>query len=764
VFGKLFNFKKVPKNEGNLEASDAPVMRVVKLFEIELTNMEGSPSYALTHQLTIGSEIGNIVIADSSISPRHATFLLQQEVVSLIDHASVNGTSVNGKKIASGKYIILEESDVINIGDLEIRIKTRKDSVPEDEIPEPPVDEVQENVPAEETLEESEPEEEMEDGDKTPVPSKLDKVFKAFKKKFSFKKKQKGKAKLEVGLAATYSANALVRVVAVAMDFLLSYSLVIILMPFDDFRNFVDYLPDQLGELLGVEWHSLWMTLTEDYGFIREVVSDVLGFLSGVVYLGPLVLVFFVIRFLTTLVFGVSISEYLLSMKGGGNGIWARIGGMIRVVLGMITGPFLIFDVPAIVSRRTFKEFMTFTNVQLRSKFIAILSTLLFVPGFIALILIAPLFEGFEPPQAILVTDRLERRLKVNKEGGEETQQLVQSSKFLHLELPYNPLDISVIPELKFQGSQKKLSFSAPLNFYHKELQRVVSLELLKTFDFSQLLGLAMKGNFFLYDKFPEIYGFVYQAEGGMPFKPATDARAHQAFANEFMSFSKMALELSVDNFLEVMETQTPLIKGLIDFKSGLLALLEYKNFDQIGFIKIGNVNFMKVTYQMQKPFDLLIPLVKGEGKIYKVEFDKRENLNQLSSKFYKYTLDKANWFSPQNLETTEVPNVFQVLDLIISLKESKKTISADNAQGLYAYFFEKSSEILNHQDVVEADIWKKSLNSMTKMVDSLKSLQDNTEGTEDSVMKLKQNFSDLKDAFENQNLEYFGQNSTQTI
>lgn len=821
MFGKLFGSKKVPQNEGSLEPSRLNRLQIIKVFELELTNMEGSPAYSLSHQLTIGSEIGNIIIADPSVSPRHATFILQQEVVSVIDHGSVAGTLVNSKKIPSGRYIILEESDIINIGDLEIRIRTENETVPVEDLPENP----DEDLPIEpevESPEEEQPQQQMEADDKTPTPSempnlmnsnsmmgKLKNLFKPKDKtpppvvkpgqqvkaakvdnkavkpskfgnlfKIFRKPAQKTTSKLEIGLTSStsYSANSLVRVVAVLLDLLLSYSLVVILWPFDEYRNFIESIPAGISELIEIEWEPLWISITEDYGFVRELAADAYTYTDGLVHVLPLFFTFILLRLLSTIIFGVSISEYLLSIKAAGNQIWARIGGLIRVLIGVITGPFLIFDVPAVVSRRTFKEFMTFTNIQLRSKFIAILSTILVIPLFISLALVAPLLQGFEPPESIIVNDKLDQRVKVKgqpvqpgqPEGpAAEVIMATNVSRFLNLELNYNPAELTLIPSVKFQGIQKKLNITPEMIFYHKDLQRPVSFEVMKTFDLKQLLGIGIKGNYFLSEKFPEIYAFVYQAEGSTSIKAPINAKSQISFANEVMRFTKLVFELNLSNAMEIMEMETPLIKGLIDFRSSFLSLLEYKDFDQIGFIKLGNVTFMKISFPKQKPFDLIIPLVKGEGRIYKVEYDKKENLSAIASKFYKYSLNKSNWIGVTPPVAGETLDALQVIDLLSYLNENKKVISADKAQSLYGYYFEKSSEILKKGDAIEYDLWKKSLASVIKVIENLQGSKPVSEEQPDavnSIEKLNQNFKDLNEAVESKNMEYFGVTEIQTI
>lgn len=806
MFGKLFGSKKVPSNEGTSDGTGTG-LKVLKVYELELANMEGTPSYVLTHQLTIGSEIGNIVISDPSVSPRHATFILQQDVVSVMDHGSVAGTLVNGKKIPGGRYIILEESDSIHVGDLEVRLRSKNEglTISEEGSEEPGPEEAQ--APASDSADTEEESEDLPE-DMTPAPSKTSKLFAFFKRKkqveeaeeaeepeepiqtmpeedktpqpsrwtklkSKFVRKKapvRGKAKLEMGLTTLYSANALVRVMAVLMDFILAYALVVILWPFDEVRQFVAFIPAEAEALSGLEWSAVWSALVEDYGFLTQAVEDIYGLFSTFIPLGPLLLFFLLIRLVSTLILGVSISEYLLFIRSSGNRIWARIGGILRVLIGAVTGPLIVFDVPAVVSRRTLKEFITFTRIQLSSKILSIISGVIFLPLFITIALIAPLLEGFEPPLAIDISERIEQRVKAKNAPAEATAEpevapVIMVSRFFHLELPVKDAEVSLIPAVKFQGKKKKVSYSTQLFFFERELQRPVSLELLKNFDMQKLLTIAMKGNFLLHDRFPRITAYVNQADAAAPFKPSADALAQTEFANEFISLAKLALGLSLENASEFMQTETPFIKGLIDFRSSLLALLEYKDFDQISFIKLGNVVFMKVNYPGQKPFDLIVPLVMAQGHLFRVEYDKKENLSAISSKFYKYVLEKANWLSIAQPETRETLDALQVLDLLANLEESDKKISSEKAQALYGHYFERSAEILKRGEGAEYELWKRSLQTIVKLIENLQATSPKApEGEEDPIAKLHQNFNDLMDAITNKNLDYFGASETTTI
>jgi hypothetical protein len=483
------------------------------------------------------------------------------------------------------------------------------------------------------------------------------------------------------------------------------------------------------------------------------------------------------------LLFGVSFSELFLGVRSHGNAVWKRIGGVLRVGIGVFTGPFLIFDVPAVVSRKTFKEFMTFTHTYVISKFISILGVLLYFPAVIAFALLAPLVQGLELPEPIAVNDKLDMRVRVAAPAVPSTgitEEVVKSkdrSEFFKMDLEFEEQNISLFPSFKFSGKKSVLSYKPELIVYHKDLQRSVVLEVFKTFDLKQLLSIGMKGDFFLEGKFPQIETFIHSPDAIDPaFKIKNDEKVNRKFADEVVSFTKTAFELSVENALDLMQTYTPFLQGLMDYKSSFLSLIEYKTFDQIDFLKLGNAYFLRISYNRQKPFDLIIPLIQGQGRIFKIEFDKKENLGALRNKFYKFSMVNSNWFPVREAKVeSETFRPLQVLDFFSAFKMRTDKISSDNAQALYGYYFEKSTEIFKKDDPAEYQVWKKTIEAiftiMSKVHESVPKLEaveasetPAVEVGEDPRTKLFQNFSDLKEAVETKNKTYFGIQESTTI
>lgn len=728
----------MPQNEGEMRASIPEKGRWLKVYDLELANMEGNPAYALKHQLSFGSEIGNVIVADSTVSPRHCTFILQQDVISVIDHGSVSGTQVNGKKIPSGKYIILEESDEISIGDLQVRINARNELIDESDIPDIELDSIENSS----------------DEDEEEVVVEREE-----------KKEEKHKSAITTIKPSTLSTNSLVRVLAVASDLLLSYTIITIFYPFDEFKMFLQSVPEFLKQILPMSPEMLWNESKLAVGPVAGVLEEGYQFFNSVFHAGPLITVFFVLRFFSTLLLGVSFSEKMFSVSAEGNIIWSRIGGALRVVIGMVTWPLIVFDLPAILSKRTLKEMITVTKTVVSSKFVATVAAILYLPLLVVVAITAPLIQGLELPEPIIVNDRIEQRTKVvqtnPEEGAVPALNAQEDSRNLRFQLQYNPNELSVIPHLSFKAGNNKTKYNGQLVFYHKDLQRFVEMELVKEFDLKQLLGIGLKGNFFLFDKFQNIYNYVYAVEGNTSFKAPTDEKAQAQFANEVISYIKVAMEFDVNNAFENMQTYSPIVKNFVDFKASFLGLLEYKGFDEISFMKLGNVIFLRVSYMNPKAFDLMIPLTMDHGRMFKISYDKKESLTLLKNKFYKSTLANSDWLLTSHSAVGETMTAFQVYDFFQSFQK-KSAIEINEAQAIYGYFYEKSAKILGHSDLIELDLWAQGLTQFSSLIKEI-DFKMSVGNQETPWTKLSQNFQDMESAFTGRNRTYFGleQNTT---
>lgn len=821
MLGKLFKSKQAPQNNGEFITQDHIAnLRISKIFELELTNMEGQPCYRLQKSLSFGSEIGDVLIADDSISPRHCTFTLEQDVISLTDHKSVNGTKVNDVAIEPGKSLILDESDLIKIGELLISIKTHNEAVVRerksaltsipDEVDNLTLEDktdssielsgslmneigelsdkfklddkleshentihleslLQKSKTMERLLEDHNNEEELlelveeDDQDDSDIDAILDeqdfrkkstpieKKVKTEAKKagFTFFDKKKPKDSFRTRAKGStyqtkYAANTVLRIVALQIDLLLSYGVVLLISPFDDFKNLVSQTETEgLAILAQIAASPLYVESEQNLLPIIELVKDVWKFTQEFFNPIPTLVIFAISKLVFTLILGVSLGQGLVKMKSSGNIIWKRIGGVLRTLIGFITFPFIIFDIGAVISRRTFKEVVTFTHLYSDSKIMNILLSLIFLPLSVFFVLMAPMFQGFESSPHYQMPKEIVQRIHA-QENDNETSEVTSSfsSGLLGFKVDFDNGFIG-IPGFKFEGSGSKTNSTFVLNIYDKKMKGSSQIENYKNFDLRQLLEIGLKGNPFLKLKYPHLDNFINQHTPAGFKRSSVD---NVSFSEEFMSFHRMAMDMSLESYFNYAH-EVPLVTSLLHYKESFIALLEGADLSDMNFVKMGNITALRIGQKSPKPHDFIIPIMP-EGKILKVSFSGEKVAGQ-SLRIYKYSLDKAQWGK-------EVEN--QSWDKLISSLKEGQSVAIEDAQSLYEDFYKLSAKVLSDNDPDEYTILTKAVKSVGLLLESFAGNKD------EAISKLEANFKDLIDAVEIKNLEYFNISQTKVL
>lgn len=732
----LFRKKSLPQEGGNSGGNSASGRRV-KRFDVMLENLEGAPEYELKHKLVIGREVGDIVINDPSISPRHASFTLQDEVVSIIDHGSQRGTFINGRKIPVGKFIIVEVGDAIKLGDLDLRIKTGSKVIDESEIPENPFPDTSTNIIS-----------------PPPVPKPVPATLSAGRKFESKKKPKKGRKK-RFSFTTYQSANALLRVLALTGDFFLSYILLILFLPFDDFKALLDLIPKLIAEALPLSFEQIVEILKTEYQIPVESVFEVFQFLNNYLEIYPLVVMYGLLRLISTFILGTSFSQFMFGIRAGMNKVWARIGGVLRVIVGFFTWPFLIFDLPALISRRTFKEVITFTHLYNSSKIASIIGMIFYPILLLGAFIFAPLFQGFEISEPFILNPKIVERVVTEEEAIPADKLRSASGQFFQMTLAFPADEFSLIPRFTLLGAGAKTKMEPSLSIFEKKtLKTSMNLSLLKTFDLAGLIELALKGNPFLQNQFPTLYEYAYTSSSIEAVVKPQDENKAILFEKEMMDLILLSFKLNLDSSLEIIQNETPILAGLVHFRSSLIGLLDNKGFTDAGFIKIGDTLFLKLATEKISE-DFLLPL-RPKGRLYKAEFkgETPQVITSLKNKMYKFALFRSGWGITKKSPRGETLNALEVIDAF-SLDFKENRFAMDLAQALYGYYFERSGEVLDQDIAEEKQLWISSLDSVIQILETMDT-SSSPEG-EDARTKLLNNFRDLKTAFENGNRDFFG-------
>ncbi len=114
-------------------------------------------------------------------------------------------------------------------------------------------------------------------------------------------------------------------------------------------RPFLESILGLFKNAIPVEVTSSWKEVFTAYHF---------GLLYIVLHL--------ILQLFYHLLFGTTLGQYLLGLKGQRGIIASRILGMLRYIIGLFLFPLIIFDLPMLFRLKTFKEFLTFNTLLRR--------------------------------------------------------------------------------------------------------------------------------------------------------------------------------------------------------------------------------------------------------------------------------------------------------------------------------------------------------------------------------------------------------------
>lgn len=833
---KLFKSKKAP----DIVGTDAPQLdiptEVVNKIYLQFSDLEGEPTYELEDKLTIGSESGDIIFDDPSLAPKHCTFTHAQDVISIMDHASAEGTFINKKQVPAGRVLILQEKDKIRIGDLTVKLILQEELAPIDEViaeeandenidsevmermqtlaglkvPELKEESAQESIPdippdataeiqvpddltlddemevtstnlgveesdlsdddllAEEDItEEDEEFEDIEEVEKKP--GLFGKLFKKKTKEINEEDQEEeevtedtvlvdldddeemdektrkilrasgGKnAKVKSKSSVSESSNTLVRVFALILEILIVLFSLTFLSPLKEFQNAVLIYPvkiwllikDMYTDFAKVHYDEFLKEhvdkLLKEVPAVNKGMDEVVEFLSN----NPQVLygiyLFILIRLVTPILFGVSIGQGMIGIRAAGNFFVKRITAIFRELLGFITFIFLIFDLPALFSKRTFKEIMTFSHIETKSTGKTTVLTFFWIFAFLVLYIALPVIEYGKQPQVLPVEAFPLKPMQIKLAGDIVSRDLKIMGK-----LPEKHI---VLPLFSVIQKQKKRSIVSSYKVLDVETGNYIKMTRLKTVSLPLLLKKGIEGNYLASWKYPEIQKITNDVSGANKNFKVDENLNVEKISNEIGLLLKGSFGLSIEKVHQHMMKHGPFLKGYLEFQKTLLGHLDI------------TVQSIKMDYIGASPFVLFSPankkklvgltINKRNADIY--SFESRNNIDNTLPIIENLGFSQAIESDSSSL------NMFVVVDKLMSFTK----INKETFQGIYEFLFEKSKDIMISKDKFLIKELEKSIASIIQFSDILENKHKD---------KFFQNTSDMLQAIKDEDISYFG-------
>lgn len=768
---KLFKRDKAPNNIGKNESDESVSIGCVNKNYLVFPDLTGEPTYELTDVISIGSQVGDVVISDENLSPRHCTISIMQDVVSIMDHNSSTGTFINKKQISPGKILILQEKDKIKLGSLTVVINSVEEAV---------YDETRQQAPLESTAQlevadlgsnsEQEPElnlldniiedddqdlgeveaqdltisdlnnneleqEEEQQAEPEKIEDEADdeKIRKTLKASGGQGLRDLSDKTLIFQAITTPSTNILIRVIAVIIEILiivLSFSL---LASEDEFFNLLKVYPSKLLLIItpyfneyGAKYINQLLELEPALGVIW---NEILDFFKSneQVYFG--LISYLVLRVSTTFIFSVSIGQALIGVKSSGNFIVKRIMGVLREIIGFITFPFLIFDLPCLFSKRTFKEIITFTHLLTPSKIKTFIISIFLILLLVLSYLLSPMFTNFDTKDSVPVNET-SIQFKKSPLAKEDVER--DNSKFLDLRiLPKK--NTAILPMFRVVQRKNKRKLIPTLKFLDLKSKKSINITKVKSFSLEKLLTHGVSSNFAAQLTHPRIVGVTKDiAKTNANFKQSS--YTDQKLISEIENIIKSSFKLSLLNIHNHVLKNGPFLKGYVNLRFHLETIIG-SQITTVSSAQLGDSPF--IIFQAGRGLTFF-QINKKQVNLYEASTSRVKDLVLMSS--------HIEWGN-LNIEKTQQIRKLSLISLIDELLAPTEK-SVEFYQSSYELLFEESKRYITTDDKKLTILLKKSIKSLVSVIDNIPGSNKD---------KFTQNITDLLKAIEDNDKSFFG-------
>ncbi len=551
------------------------------------------------------SKKANLKVKSPKLEERHFIFRIKDGVLSVQFNGNYEETTIQGKKLQKGKMVILDDNDEILHPDFSIKISKENETEEEDDLgtlnlsletDSPFSNDLEETILKEnekaeidrkrkeedrkngkadndgntkkslDELLKEQNSDDLSEGQKTHL-TNLKSLFKGSRdQRKTLKAKNKGKkSSIEIGDAP----GIVTRLLSLFLEIILAIEL---------FSNF-NLVPKKIQDhFFLISKHGF--KYFNDYGLkyikplIKEHLAEYLTYIEKYVtqeYFNYFVLVI-IIQLVSSMIFGASIFMFFMGIKDPHSGFLSkRIKGIIRTLIGVISLPFLIFDIPCLVRKRTLKEvlsgsYLTYTFSKNRILFQYVVLPLLILLGW-----------GFYlVTQDFSFSRKIDRNfsLIVHKNKSDEKGQLIHtkssalSFKFdthipmKYLILPYFELNtLQAVVKGKFQNENFSI---LGLKLWNEEEKSSLDFGIVDKISIKNILNYLTEKNFFFKFMNPKITAVLNEKD-----------KKISEIEEEIYDLLLITLTHSLENPYQLVLSQGPLLINYLHLKNILLSNLE---------------------------------------------------------------------------------------------------------------------------------------------------------------------------------------------
>lgn len=421
------------------------------------------------------------------------------------------------------------------------------------------------------------------------------------------------------------TANALLRILALLIDVIVTYIF------FDSIKETLEMAG--FFKLLEQNFMGEFTTLLESYILNIPVIGSWIDVgANAILTIMKAIMIFFLLRMSTAFVFGVSIGQLCLGMRGAGGGLKKRFSGFLRELFGALTVWVLVLDLPTVFSKRSFKEVLSGSMVCSATAITSGLLIGIFIPFWLLMALILPLFQNFEISPSWIAED-------LTTAGPTNSREAVtEPSKYFMMGIPETKDPFWMVPAINIKIASGKKILTPIIYFYHPELKEEVKWTIYKRVDLGKAVAKAFRLNPLADKTFPVLANLLKNVEVGTNVsKMDLTEEDRLKIRLELVDFIKQSLKVTAPNLINHVTDFGPFINSYVSMKNYLINLMEFEkpNFE---FLFVGDKVFLKAWDRRGGiQFNHFLPIELGESLLYQSSFKSGKMkiaFNKFSEKF----------------------------------------------------------------------------------------------------------------------------------
>lgn len=500
-------------------------------------------------------------------------------------------------------------------------------------------------------------------------------------------------AKAKAKRAKTPATSFLTRLFALINDILICLILLEIFYVYTDVKAVYDSLPSDIWALIEPHYNKyvipLYTEYTKDLAIVHEIVSDLKKFVETHNVL-PFMAMLFIFRMITGMILSVSLGQLIVGMRASGKFLWKRIVYPIREVLGLFTLPLLILDLPALISKRTFKEVILFSQYETPKPRFTAFSAIFITPILLVCLGISPVFKGLDIPPPVPFAEKT-RPLK-KWSGG---KQIKVSSMQLSV---YSTDTIEVLPSFRITMSKKKKRLRPGLLVLDTQTGGMLAIQKLKSFSLIDMFTSFVDMNYLAFQFQPEINSFVRDVS-----RKNKDFKLNKSnllnLNVETINLVKNVNDYSLEKASDFLVENGFMLRGFRDFREKFDNIFSSK-LDLVEALPLGNSKGIMGSYKTGRSTTYeFFPIGMAKSNLY--------GLSESVGKAPLKTIVRALQFEP---ESADLASTHPVAKLVNSFTDRKISLTNEEQQFIFKNYYDAVKKLLELDNMVAIKKLEKEL------------------------------------------------------